>query len=327
MAIYKINTSLPLKTQIELLNNMILELNGLISQSTFNKNEIDNIWDEIGSGYTRTFTRNIKLGNTLATYTGWSHLQAESGYSIWKYTPTTYIYNALNQLYFDNQLCVNKGLALSESATTFNTVFYYNGDSGTGYTDYTTEAGTETGTQFELMDSTTDYLYVGLSTTFAGIKFEFQTKGSNHTLKVEYYNGAWTELTANLNDLDDDTSNFESDGSISWTIPGDWTTATVNSISKYWIRVSTTTTPVATSQAYYIIPANNVISLLSLSSSQIMNEEWVWCSYDGNIYVTIRNTGVAAYEGDFYITSSSSVNNKQNFFIYNHSFSADYATS
>lgn len=326
MSIYKLNSQDTTTHKIELINDFTIENSGKISQSNFNKNELDVIYNDLG--LSRQYLRNQLIGNTLSTYTGWTHLIAESGYSIWKFSPTSYTYNALNELYFDDKLLVNKGLANSESASSFDSVFLYNGDSGAGYTDDTTEASSETGTEFDLMNSTSDYLYVGDASTFSGAKFEFQTRGSNYTLKVEYYNGgAWTELTANLNALDDDTNDFESDGKISWTVPTDWATVEVNSSTKYYVRISTTTTPITVAKAYYIVPGDSVIGLLALSSTQIQNEEWSWCSYGTSIYVTIRNMGSSTYEGNSYITSSSTTTNKQNFFIYNHEYKASYESS
>lgn len=330
MSIYKTNVNQSPSTRAGLINDMVIELNGKISKAQFDKNELDHLYGLIIQS--RRFLRNQSLGHTLATYTGWTHVKAEDGYSIWKYSPTNYAYNALNELYFDDRIVTNKGEALSESASAFDNVFLYNGDSGSGFINNTTEAGTEVGTEFDLMNSTTDYLYVGLSTTYAGIKFEFKTRGANYTLKTEYYNAAsgsgWTQLDADINILDDDTSNFASDAAISWTIPDDWTTTTVNSVSsKYWIRISTTTTPVTTAQAYYVIPANSVPSLLALSSSQVLNEEWAWCTYGTSVYVTLRNSGATTAEGNFFITSASSTANKQNYFIYNHELSANYLNS
>lgn len=323
MNIYKLNKNLPNTDKIEYLNSMILELEGALEQGRFNKNELDEIYSFL---FSRKFLRNQILGHTVSNYTDWSHLQAETGYSIWKITPTDYQYHLLNRLYFDDKLFENRGQADSESALTFDSVFLYDAESGAGYyNDHTAEAGTEGGGAIELLDSTSDYLYLGEATTFAGIKFEFQTRGSNHTLKVDYYNGSdWITLTANDNGLVDDTDNFESDGRITWTIPSDWTQNTVNSVSKYWIRISTTTTPVTQAQAYYIIPGNSVISLLALSEEEFNNEDWAWCTYSTNIYVTIRNTGNSAYEGDYYITSASSVTNLKNFFVYNHEYKADF---
>jgi hypothetical protein len=73
--------------------------------------------------------------------------------------------------------------------------------------------------------------------------------------------------------------------------------------------------------------SDSVISRLALTEAEILNEEWAWCTYDDYIYVTIRNTGVTAYEGDYFIASSSSSNNLKNFFISNHEFKANYEDS
>jgi len=327
MSIYKVNKKLPRQDQIDDLNEMILEINGKVEEGKFNKNEIVSLYSVLGVDRKYAY-RDTVIGNTVSTYTGWSNVQAEDGYSIWKYTPTNYKYNANNKLYFDNTLIENRGEADSETATTFDKVYLYDGST---YVDDTTEAGTEGGTEFPLMDATDEYLYVGDSATFEGIKFEFQTRGSNYTLKVEYYNGGsgdgWEQLTANTNDLDDDTFNLQSDGRIHWTLPSDWATTSVNSQTKYWIRISTTTTPVSVADAYYVIPGDSVIALLALSSTEFLNEDWAWCSFNSSIYVTIRNTGDSAYEGDYYITSASSATNLRNFFVYNHTYKSDYEDS
>ena len=327
MSIYKTNTNLPDATRIEQINNMIVELNGKVSQGKFDINEITQIYSDLTLD--REFKRNILLGNTLTTYGDWSHVKAEDGYSIWKLTPNDYTYNAENDVYFDNNVLENRGEADSELATAFDFVYLYDaeGSGGGAYIDDTAEASTEEGTEFEAMDTTADYLYLGEASTFAAAKFEWHTRGSNYTLKVEYYNGVWTELTENLNSLDDDTSGFESDGRISWVIPGDWAQNSVNGETKYWIRLSTTSTPVTVAKCYYLIPGDSVIAKLALSSTQIQEEDWAWCTYGTTVYVTIRNTGNAAYEGNYYITTSSTTANKQNFFIYNHQYKSDYQDS
>jgi len=288
MSIKKVDSRLPRQTQINDLNDMVIEVNGKTVSAEFDKNELDQIFDNLN--LSRKFLRNQVIGNTTTTYTGWSHLLEETGYSIWKYTPTTYAYNSNNRLYFDNKVLELRGEAGAESATAFDYVYLYNGDSGPGFTDDTTKAASAGGTAFSLVDTVNDYLYIGDASTFSGIKFEFNTRGSGTTLKLEYWSGsAWTTLSSDDNDLDDDTSNFESDGKISWTTPTDWATTTVNSQSAYWVRISSTTTPVTTATAYYIIPYNSVPGLLALSNSQIVNEDWAWCSYGSSIYVTIRN--------------------------------------
>ncbi len=327
MSIYKVNENLGTSIKISTLNDMILELEGNLARGIFCKNEIEQLYTDLD--FSRKYRREIPLGNSLTTYTDWSHIHSETGYSIWKITPSYYTYDSKNNLYFDNKIFSNKGLADSETAIAFDKVFFYDGAT---YTDHTTEASTEVGTEFSLMDGVSDYLYLGYSSIFKGIKFEFQTRGKNYTLKVEYYDDTsginnWVQLTANANNLSDNTSNLSSDGRITWDAPSGWGLTTVNSSSKYWIRISTTTIPVTTAKAYYIIPGNSVISLLALSSEEILNEEWSWCSYGNSIYVTIRNVGSTAYEGNYFITSGSSATNKQNYFIYNHAFTADYVSS
>jgi hypothetical protein len=221
------------------------------------------------------------------------------------------------------------GNATSESATTYASVFLYNGAT---YADDTTEAGTEGGSEFDLMSATTHYLYVGDEATFTGIAFNFETLGAYYTLALEYYNGStWIELTAARDQLEDHTDDFSSNGSITFDAPADWTEIAVNLTSHYWIRISTTTTPTTTAKAYYIMPTDSIPTLLQLSSNEVLDADWKWAYYgsagDGNIYVTIRNAGKSAYEGDYYIASSSSFTNKENYFRYNHDFKLDFEDS
>jgi hypothetical protein len=326
MSIYKVDPNLPNADKIEALNDMILELNGKIINAQFTKNDTDDLY--IQTSKTRKYLRNQDIGNALGTYAGWTHLKAEAGYSIWKFSPTSYAYDIQNQIYMNSKALTAKGEAGSESATTFDSVFTLNGESGNTYHDYTTIAAIEGGAGFSVMDSTVDYVYIGLTSTFAGAKFEWQTRGSNYTLYLEFWNGSsWIQLTALSNNLVDGTSNLQSDGNITWTIPGTWASKIINGADRYWIRISTTSTPVTIAVCNYLIPANSVIGLLGLSSTDIQNENWAWCSYTSAIYVTIRNTGNSAYEGSYYITSASSVNNLKNFFISNYPFTGDFKST
>ena len=325
MSVTKINNNLPRQTQINSLSDMVLEVNGKTEVGQFDINELLQIITDLSLD--RKYVRNGSLGHTTTNYIDWSHLRAETGYDIWKLSPTSYVYNSVNQLFFDDKLLEARGEAGSESSTAFDSVFTHNLDSGAGFTDNTTEAGTEGGTKFEVMDSTNDYLYIGDDATFSGASFEWQTRGSNYTLVVEYYNGAWITLTANTNTLSDNTSSFESDGRITWTTPSDWSTTTINSTSRYWVRISTSTSPVTTAEAYSIVPYNSVPALLALSNDEILDEDWAWCSYGTTIYVTIRNTSATSTEGNYFINSSSSATNLQNFFVHNHEYTGDYEDS
>jgi hypothetical protein len=188
MTIEFVNPNLSVSQRIDELNKMILELNGLISNANFNLNELTQLFTDLG--ITRKYSRNIELGHTISTYTNWTHIISKTGYSIWKITPTNYSYDALNELYLNNEVLSNEG-----------------------------EADDELGS------------------------------------------------------------------------------------------------------------GNTVETLLALANSDIIAQNWAWCSYNNSIYVTIRNTGSTGFEGNLFITSSSSATNLQNFFISNNTFKINYESN
>jgi len=321
--IYKVNQGLTVSQKVETLNNFILALEGKYAQGQFTMNEVAQLISDLGIN--RKFLRDQLIGHTLLDYSTWTHVHAETGYSIWKYSPTNYAYDTLNQIYYDDAIVKNQGLANSEVAINFDNVFLFDGAS---YVDYTTEAGIEIGVEFNILSDIDEYFYVGYSETYSGIKFNLKDRASGCVLKTEYWNGAaWVELTLELNNYVDSTSSMLSNGLISYDIPGDWASTVVNSVNKYWIRFSTTSRPNQTAKVYYCIPGNSVIGLLSLSSDEFFKEEWKWCTYEDAIYITLRNTGSSPYEGNYYIASSSSVANKQNYFVYNHEIKGDFKDS
>jgi len=323
--VYKVNPGLPTTTKISNLNDQIISVYGEVQEAQFDTNELNALYTDLG--ISRMFLRNVLLGNTLGTYGGWTCLSVQTGYNIWKFTPATFTYNALNAIYWNGGLLTNMGLATSETATTFVDVFYEGGV--LGWHNNTTAAGANiTANAFNLLVSTTDYQYFGSASTFGGIAFTLPQRGSGVTLKVEYYNGAWITLTANTNNLVDDTLNLTSNGSITWNIPGDWTADTISGLtSKYLIRISSTTAINTIPTCSYAIPSSSVIGLLDLSSAEVIAGSWATCSYNGNIYVTIPNAGNAPSEGNTFITSTSTSTNLQNFFIYNNQFTANYQNS
>ena len=322
MTIKRISSSNPYNQTISDLDLNDFILNGLIQQAKFNQYEIDAIYSD--TGLSRKYYILSGAGHSLATYSNWTHLKAESGYSIWDIPFTDFRANidSHNQLYFDDISLTYKGKADQESYTTFSIIKLYDGAS---YTDLTTLLSTEGGVSASLMASTSSYLYFGLISTFSAIDFDFAVKGSNYTLKLEYYDGdSWEQLLSTTDALVDNTGNFRSDGRIEFNIPSPWTMTTVEGNLRYFIRVSTTTTPVTVATGYSTFPGNSVDSLLQLSSTNVLNEEWSWCYFNNKVYVTIPNIGPSQYEGDTYVSSSSSTTNKQNYFIYNHEYKINY---
>ncbi|KKL94697.1 hypothetical protein LCGC14_1862090 [marine sediment metagenome] len=210
MAIERINRALPPSDKIEALNNQTLELEGIAQQGRFDKWEVQEIYS--GVGLTRKYKRDYSFGDAQTggnAWYHWDHLKTETGYSIWQYDfDINYTHVDENQLLFDKRLCTYKGAATALDVTKFDKLFVFD---GTTYVDRTVDGGAEGGTAFSLITDTSSYIYIGHATTFGGIDFNFGVRGANYTLKVEYSIGGtnWTQLTANVNDLDDDTLNFK----------------------------------------------------------------------------------------------------------------------
>jgi len=335
MTVNKIDTALPRTSWRDSANEALVELNGKIAQASFDKNEISYILS--GAGLTKAYIRDLDLGSSATgsnAWWNWAHVQAEDGYSVWKWNfDSSLVHDSDNEVYMDNQLMKYQGSATAEKMTAFGTV--YTTTDGVTFTNRTAEAATPTGTEFSLLSATSDYIYIGDNSTFGGIDFDFQTKGRGHTLVVEYYRntGSWTTMSAAAHTLDDNTGAFVRDGAITYDIPTDWATTAINSVTRYWIRISTSATPTTVAKAYFITPYNSVISLLRLSSAELENEEWKSCSWSAGgstgarLYITARNAGSSAYEGNYYVTTSSSDANKENFFRFNHKFTANVKSS
>ena len=332
MSIDRINNALPTTNKVEDLNDQTIELDGRTAQAEFDKLELDAIYS--GAGLQRQFRRNFSLSveTGAGAWYNWDHIRTETGYSIWSHTGSIKLaHNANNEFYFDDKKLVYRGNADSENILAFGKVFTYDGAS---YTDVTTEAAVEGGQTFNLLADTDDYIYIGSTSQFTGIDFTLSTMAANNTLVVEYTTSTiWSTLNTSDYTWVDNTSALIRDGAMTFTAPTNWVTGTVNSeAGYYWIRISTSTTPVTTGVAYTILPYNSVPSLLSLSSADVQNERWAWCNYTipgtgARPYITLRNTGQPDYEGDWFIASSSSATNQQNFFRFNHKIKGDYENS
>ena len=166
---YRIDNRLPLNTQIKYLNEMILKLSGKIDQGKFDENEIEALYTDLGSSYTRKYIRKQGIGNTLAGYADWTHHKAESGYSIWKIQPSLYAYDADNEIYMNNKSLINQGQATALTDQ-FDYIFTYDDESGGSYVDVTSDISTEESDEVAVLADTGDYLYIGLDSTFTDRK-------------------------------------------------------------------------------------------------------------------------------------------------------------
>jgi hypothetical protein len=90
---------------------------------------------------------------------------------------------------------------------------------------------------FQGPTASNDEAYFGLTRPFESVKFTFAAVGVQNaavTLVWEYWNGsAWTALTV----TSDTTSELTQNGTVKWSVPGAWSTTSVNSQTAYWARV------------------------------------------------------------------------------------------
>ena len=140
----------------------------------------------------------------------------------------------------------------------FTKIFNWDGvgTASSDYTDVTLEAQSPAGTSFTLFNTAAHYLYLGHDERFDLAVFDVAIAGTLGEMTWQYYNGtAWTTFIPGSGryqlDPDDDFGgmySFGEDGAelFPHNTVANWATVAVNSITKYWIRVTTasvTTSP------------------------------------------------------------------------------------
>jgi hypothetical protein len=123
------------------------------------------------------------------------------------------------------------------------------------FTDNTAEAKSNGGTPLTLLPAVTAgsaSLYLGLDHKFNTINTDIVTANVGmSTMVVEYWNGAsWASVSPT-----DNTTRFTVDGTITFTAPADWATKSVNSVSKYYVRIRNSVGTITTAPtANFITP-------------------------------------------------------------------------
>jgi hypothetical protein len=99
----------------------------------------------------------------------------------------------------------------------------------------------DSGTSAALSLQSDDYLIAVCAEKFNILYVDMTAGGLNNeaaTMAVQYWNGqAWTTLTVTDGTLAGGTKTLGQDGSISFTIPEDWATTTVNGVMGYAVRM------------------------------------------------------------------------------------------
>jgi len=91
-----------------------------------------------------------------------------------------------------------------------------------------TEAAVDTDSDTEVVlgtMTTSDICYIGAVDTFLGLAIDIGTANSNASTTppdVEYWNGAWTDVSGDSDGTLSSTTSFAVDGLYTWTLPTDW---------------------------------------------------------------------------------------------------------
>ncbi len=177
----------------------------------------------------------------------------------------------------------------------FSAVYYYD---GANYNDDTTEAATTLGTPFTLLSTyTTDYFYGINATTFTAFYLRIDTAAVGVTLVAEYSKGGgvWGTLSVTV----DNTANFTTPGSITFTSPADWATDTVNGSTGYIVRLSSSTAITTPPTTYIASPS--ALQCAGFFSQNGDTNPTFGVYRDGRIYSNVTSPGntPSKYFADF----------------------------
>ncbi len=93
----------------------------------------------------------------------------------------------------------------------------------------------------------TDALYVGSTSQFRGLFFDLLEAVSSAAgvLSAAYWNGNWESLTVTDSTIQVTGKSFSAGGSVTWTLPTDWTTRALNNSDRnlYWAKVTLSASP------------------------------------------------------------------------------------
>ena len=133
----------------------------------------------------------------------------------------------------------------------FTKIFNWDGvgTASSDYTDVTLEAQSPAGTSFTIFNTAAHYLYLGHDDRFDMVVFDVDIPAAIGALTWEFYNGsAWTEFVPAtgrmVHDPDADgyllPYDFMKDGVEIFpeNLLSTWATVAINSITKYWVRVT-----------------------------------------------------------------------------------------
>jgi hypothetical protein len=148
---------------------------------------------------------------------------------------------------FNNTVTLGSTYTQKSMEVDFTAVWEYNVTESLGWIDDTTEAGSSSGTPFNTMGSTGDYIYIGYSAKFAGFAIDIAVGTDGEVSVYQYWDGdSWETIPYKVNTI---PQHWNGDGYMLWNADDltGWATATPagagmpasapDATSRFWIRV------------------------------------------------------------------------------------------
>lgn len=146
-------------------------------------------------------------------------------------------------------------------------------------------------TPFPTAEATGDYVAIGSDTTFSRVIFNAAggTAGVGGVVTWEYWNGsAWTALSGVVDGTTGFTAGVTDGQTLSFTVPSDWATLALNSVTAYYIRARVTT-------VYTTNPVYDQGFLARTLWSEIIRPDGTLGAHKGDILV-IGNNNAGAFQ-------------------------------
>lgn len=143
------------------------------------------------------------------------------------------------------------------------------------FTDETTAANSSVIDDMTLLPASAvagDAYYFGDPEEFPRLRLDLSQDGVGTWTGVwEYWNGAWTPLSGVQDGTDTGSGAFQQDGVVSWTLPNDWATTTINSQGPFkYVRYRLTGVTTYTTQPLGRVCKLDVTRYLPFSQNRII---------------------------------------------------------
>lgn len=303
--IKKVSPDLSRTQAIEFLSQNDQELCALIQQIRTYEIEIESFLKALD-------LKSIITKLSLDDPAKWMEVEIFSGYSIWKHPVEFFKDNEHNLLLRENKILTYEREARAYKSLFDKVLTIYN-----GVTYDMTTISDILPPSFCFLQFPFDEAYVGSSSPFNSLTFSIEREARRLSLCFEYWDGMRWQIwdgRCEYSGWVDETNNLSLNGDIRFKMPPNWQMRMIDGVTLYWGKFYNTDIMVSPPIIYGVIPSDSVIAKLTLTPMDLFEENYKWCYFRENIYVTFPNAGDPYFEGTLFIRGVSTVEQKKRYF-------------